>query len=353
MKLFSTEQVSKYHPDKFADQISDAILDACLVQDKKARVAVETMVKDHTVVLGGEISGNLKVDYTEIVKRVAKKLKYTVDNVILLINAQSKEISNGVTKEDDTLGAGDQGIVFGYATDEVYYLDFAQVLANSIIDIIENDVETNTKTILKGDAKTQVTIDVNSGEVTNVLVSVCHKDGYSIEEVRDYIKDLVGLGNGVLTINPAGTWAVGGANADCGVTGRKVVCDQYGGFCEVGGGAFSGKDPSKVDRTGSYMARKIAVDLLHNFGLKWCKVQLGFAISVTEPVSVCVYCDNKDLEEFLTGFVKVYYDLTVSGMIKQLDLLNVNFESLAEGSPYFTTNHNYVWNIPTTFQGDK
>lgn len=350
MRLFSTEQVSKYHPDKFADQISDAILDACLAQDKKARVAVETLVKDHTVVLGGEISGNVDVDYSEVVRKVAKKLNYEVKNVIVLINEQSKEIAMGVTKDDDTLGAGDQGIVFGYAcNDNQFYINDAHLVAHFIIGIIEEDVEKNPNTILRGDAKTQVTIDLDTQKIESILISVCHKEGYSIEYVREYVRNLIGQQFAeVATINPAGIWTIGGPVADCGVTGRKIVCDQYGGFCEVGGGAFSGKDPSKVDRTGSYMARKIAVDLLHKFNLQWCKVQLGFAISVTKPISVCVFCSNPELNEFLSNYVEEHYDLTVSGMIKKLDLLNVNFEKLAEGRTYFSFGGNeYIWNTPS------
>ena len=334
MRLFSTEQISKYHPDKYADQISDAILTECIRQDKNSHCGIETMVKDYTVVLGGEITTNAVIDYEAIVNRVADKLNYRVDKIINLIGKQSPEI-NGAVVADENIGAGDQGIMFGYATSETEsYLPFGFDLANKIIKIIEKDVVENS--VLLGDAKCQVTVDLdNPGTVEEILVSVCHRDTYNLEEIRDYIKKLL---DGVAspkkwTINPAGTWNVGGAISDCGLTGRKIVCDQYGGYCAVGGGAFSGKDPSKVDRSATYMARKIAVDLVKNYDLKWCEVQLAYAIGVAEPVSVNIKSD-KDNYNF-AGVVKNTYDLTPRGIIKELDLLNVDYEKLAEGCHFY------------------
>lgn len=333
MKLFSTEQVSKYHPDKYADQISDAILTECLRQDNTSHCGIETMVKDNTVVLGGEITTNAVVDFEAIVNRVANKLNYKVDNVINLIGKQSSEI-NGAVVADENIGAGDQGIMFGYATAETdSYLPFGFDLANKIIRIIENDVADND--VLIGDAKCQVTVDLdNPGTVEEVLVSVCHHDTYNLDEIRAYV---IALLDGVVepkkwTINPAGTWNIGGATSDCGLTGRKIVCDQYGGYCAVGGGAFSGKDPSKVDRSATYMARKIAVDLVDKYQLKWCEVQLAYAIGVAEPVSVNI---KNDLGEDYASYVRATYDLTPKGIIKALDLLNVDYEKLAEGCHFY------------------
>ena len=266
MRLFSTEQVSKYHPDKFADQISDAILTECLRQDKNSHCGIETLVKDNTVVLSGEITTAAQLDLDAIVRRVAGKLGYTVDEIINIIGKQSQEINNAVVS-DEEIGAGDQGTMFGYATRETESrLPFGFDLANKIIATIEKDVEGNSDTIFKGDAKTQVVVDLDAepgfGSVHSILVSVCHKEGVTLEAVKEKVTDLL---SGIfgeqplpeLIINPSGLWTVGGATADCGLTGRKIVCDQYGGYCAVGGGAFSGKDPSKVDRSASYMARSL------------------------------------------------------------------------------------------------
>jgi len=333
MRLFSTEQVSRYHPDKYADQISDAILTACLQKDKGARVACETLVKDKTVVIAGEITTTAKIDYTAIVKRVATKLNYEVDNIINLLSEQSAEINQAVTK-DEQIGAGDQGIMFGYATSETKsYLPYAFDYANKIIEAIEKDVSNG---FLKGDAKTQVTIDLDTNEIITTLISVCHKEGATLKQVQDYVTNLL-IGEGLFhkskqfLINPAGTWTIGGAIADSGLTGRKIVCDQYGGFVAVGGGAFSGKDPTKVDRSASYMARRIAIDLVNEFALKECEIQLAYAIGVAEPVSVYVKADTK--ADF-KAFIQKNYNLTPKGIIERLDLLNIDYEQLAEGCHY-------------------
>ena len=329
-KIFSTEQISKYHPDKYADQISDAILTECLRQDKHSHCGIETMVKDNTVVLGGEITSNAVLDYASIVYRVAQKLGYKVDSIINLIGKQSQEINNAVVA-DENFGAGDQGIMFGYACNETENkMPYGFDVANKIIKLIENDVETNPTTILIGDAKTQVTLDLESNTIYEIVISVCHKEGVDISDVRKYILKLV---EGVATpyrwtINPSGVWNIGGPTSDCGLTGRKIVCDQYGGYCTVGGGAFSGKDPTKVDRSASYMARKIACDMLDKHNLKWCTVQLGYAIGIAEPVSIMV---ANDLDLDLAMEVRTSYNLTPKGIIEYLDLYNLNYEELAEG----------------------
>jgi len=337
MRLFSTEQISKYHPDKYADQISDAILTECLLQDKNSHCGIETMVKDNTVILGGEITTNANIDYIGIVRRVADKLGYTVDSVINLIGKQSHEINTAVTA-DENIGAGDQGIMFGYATAETRSkLPFGFDLANKIIEAIEFDVETNPRSIFVGDAKTQVTVDLDAeptfASVHSIVVSVCHKDTVTIDEVRGVVTVLIKNIFGenplpALIINPSGTWTLGGPTADCGLTGRKIVCDQYGGYCAVGGGAFSGKDPTKVDRSATYMARHLACELLEYFGLKWCEVQLGYAIGIAEPVSVVIKND-KDIP--LEDYVRENYDLTPLGIIRRLNLLNRDYELISEG----------------------
>ena len=337
MRLFSTEQISKYHPDKYADQISDAILTECLSQDRDSHCGIETMVKDNTVVLGGEITTNAKVDYIDIVRRVSDKLGYTVDAVINLIGKQSHEINEAVTSEKK-IGAGDQGIMFGYATAETESrLPFGFDIANKIIAAIENDIDTNPNCPFKGDAKTQVTVDLDAeptlDSVKTILVSVCHKQMATLDDVKAAVTKLIAGIFGEhelpeLIINPSGTWTLGGPTADCGLTGRKIVCDQYGGYCAVGGGAFSGKDPTKVDRSATYMARHLACKLLDIYQLKWCEVQLGYAIGIAEPVSVVVKNDkNLPLEDY----VRENYDLTPLGIIEKLNLIDRDYERLAEG----------------------
>jgi len=362
MKLITTEQVSKYHPDKYSDQIADAILDACLQQDDKARVACEVMVKDNTVVLSGEISTTANIDYEDIVERVARKLRYNVDKVINLVGYQSREISEAVDR-DELITAGDQGIMFGYASREVAdsLEPFGLALANAIIKVIEEDVE-RKGSILRGDAKCQVTVDQDKVKLNNIvyyngspqlltdykgvrkiLISACHNYGVGLEEVKSYITGLLDFAFPGLTsineieivINPAGTWTIGGPTADCGLTGRKIVCDQYGPYSPVGGGAFSGKDPSKVDRSAAYMARYLAKYLLRiTPTANECTVQLSYAIGEPSPFSVNVNSHNpelKDIEEEWIALINRNFDLTPQGIIKFLNLLNRNYEIISEG----------------------
>lgn len=356
MKLFSTEQVSKYHPDKACDQISDAILDAVLKEDPNARVAVETLWKGTTVVIAGEITANinpgrLKAMTDSAVDKVADKLHYRVEKIIDLIKPQSPEIAKAVNTEDG-IAAGDQGMMFGYATTESdSLLPWGFDLANQIISLIEDDVDYNPHTILKGDAKVQVTVDLEAPSpeesLHTLLISVCHKEELALDYVQAYVRGLIaeaGInidGNKVrILINPAGTWTIGGPEADCGLTGRKIVCDQYGGYVPVGGGAFSGKDPSKVDRSAAYMARHLATKAIYKFaedGLRWIEIQLAYAIGIKEPVSVTFRSNLKEpgqvqeIEEYLKGF-----DLTPSGIINYLGLTeNPNYETRAEGCHYF------------------
>ncbi len=365
MRLFSTEQVTKFHPDKMCDQISDAILDACLAGDPDSRVACECMAKGTTVVLAGEITTKAKVDYEAVARRVGMKLGYTVDKVINLLTEQSPEISAAVGDGKEQ-GAGDQGMMYGYATSETEsMLPFGFDLANRLVARIEeivdfgfirwyaDYVDGEGTSILRGDAKVQVTVDLdahpNIFSLKKILVSACHNPNADLDVVRAYIECVVQeemiavceeggfladrivpwLENNVqIIVNPAGAWTIGGPAADCGLTGRKIVCDQYGGYCPVGGGAFSGKDLSKVDRSGAYMARKIACDLVEGYKLNWCEVQIAYAIGQAEPMSVSV-TNNAGLD--LSGVVKKMYDLTPAGIIKELTKTRRNYERRAEG----------------------
>lgn len=327
MRIITTEQISKFHPDKYADQISDAIVDACLRQDINSKVACEVLVKDTTVVLAGEIKTNGIIDYYKIVKRVATKLGYKVDKIINLIGEQSQEINSAVDTSDG-LKAGDQGIMFGYACrDTQELLPIGMAVANAIIKILEYDVDNNPTSILKGDAKCQVAVNDGTKEVLKVIISVCSKDNTTLPQVREYVKKLIGFVDEIeLIVNPAGLWTIGGATADCGLTGRKIVCDQYGAYSTVGGGAFSGKDPSKVDRSGAYKAREIAKDYLLKGNLNWCEVQLSYAIGKAEPLAI--YIDSN--EGNITPDKKLYEECKPLNIIKDLKLKEIKFEKLAQ-----------------------
>lgn len=337
LNTVTTEQVSKYHPDKYADQISDAIVMECLKKDPDSHVACETLVKDSTVVIAGEITTKAEIDYEKTVRKVAKELGYKVDNVINLISEQSPEINKAVVGDEDkkSLGAGDQGIVFGYAVNspEHDYLPLGVWVTNQIIETIEDDVDNNPCTILMGDAKCQV-VDTN-GRITEVLISVCTKDTdwvYSEDFLETYIKGLLSdikeISDARFVVNPAGKWTIGGPTGDCGLTGRKLVCDAYGGYAPVGGGCTSGKDLTKVDRSGAYIARKIAIDTLIDNGFEDCFVQLSFGIGLSEPRSVSVIGHKRGLfgrlkEVDVSKEVLEKYDLSPKGIIEDLKLLRI------------------------------
>ena len=338
--VVTTEMCSKYHPDKACDQVSDAILTECLRLDPTSKVACETLWKGETVVLAGEITTSAEIDYEKIVREVADSLNYKVSEIKNLITTQSSEIHNAVVKEDNEVGAGDQGIMWGYACNDAStdYLPIGLWTANRVIEAIEEKVGEG---VLLGDAKTQI---VAKGEdITEILVSVCHSPNFALDYVKDYIKTLL-VEKGIidenfkgLIVNPSGSWTFGGPAADCGLTGRKIVCDAYGGYAPVGGGALSGKDPSKVDRSGAYMARKIAVDMVNEFGLIDCSVQLSYGIGLTEPRSVRVIGRKRGIfgrvkEIDISNEVKKRYDLTPKGIIDALGLLTLDYTKIAGGN---------------------
>lgn len=336
-RYITTEQVSKYHPDKYADQISDAIVTKILELSPNSKVAVETLVKDTTVVVAGEIGLNgspLLDEYIlndiieEEIHRVAYSLRYDVTNIINLIGKQSLEIRGAV--EQDEIGAGDQGIMFGYATRETpSLLPLGVHIANEIIAMLEKITKANNHEILKGDAKTQVTIDDETKEIKTIVISVCHDKDLSLNEVKDLITkhtysllgNIYDLTNTEFIINPGGAWTIGGPTADSGLTGRKIVADQYGPYAPVGGGAFSGKDLTKVDRSAAYIARAVAVEtLLANESLEWIKVHVGYAIGKSYPVSISILSNEGELTEDLKMLRERF---KVSNMIKELSGLNL------------------------------
>lgn len=342
MHLISTEQVSKYHPDKVADQISDAIVTECLRKDPRSHVAVECLIKSNLVVLAGELTTKAEIDYEEVALRVLRLLHYNDPYTFVInITKQSAEINKAVNIYGDLdIGAGDQGIMYGFATRETQSrLPWPFDMANKIIKAIEEDIGAKgSDCILKGDAKTQVTADLDSEQriAETIIVSACHVPEVEDSYLYNYIAELLksaGVKYKELVVNPGGRWTVGGPSADCGVTGRKIVCDQYGGLTAVGGGAFSGKDPTKVDRSASYMARHLAMRVIDKFNeVNWCEIQLAYGIGMTQPVSVAIrtnLADQTEVEEFVMS-----HNLTPKGIIEALDLLKVDYEALAQGCHY-------------------
>ncbi|MFH6737121.1 methionine adenosyltransferase [Streptococcus suis] len=328
MKITS-EQVSHGHPDKICDRISDAILTECLRHDKTSRVAVETLMKDNQVVVAGEVTTKHLFDVTAIVKDIVEPLGMKNVHVTNLIGLQSPDIAQGV----DVGGAGDQGLMFGYATDETpELLPLPYVLATRVLERLK----AVNHPFLLDDAKAQVTYDYEKKRIDTFLVSIQHTEQATKKKIRAVVTQAMmhvaqryrqNVDFKVL-INPTGRFVLGGSYADAGVTGRKIIADTYGGFCRHGGGAFSGKDPSKVDRSASYMARKIARDIVREGYAKRCEVQLAYAIGKKHPVSIAVdtYGTSKGYtDKSLAEMIRLRYDLTPQGMIDELGLLEVDY----------------------------
>ena len=333
--LFTSEQVSAGHPDKICDQISDAIVTDCLMHDRNSRVAVEAMIKDDRVFVAGEITSSHEPNIVELVKNVlftAEPELYDIVHVETRISKQSGDIALGVDKQ----GAGDQGMMFGYATKETAkMLPLPFVLATQAIFNLHY---INNPALLQ-DAKAQVTYDYRKHRIDTFLISTQHKADADPEDVFNtcrHVMDNVAYTYGLnrdfkALVNPTGRFVTGGSFADTGVTGRKIMCDTYGGAAHHGGGAFSGKDPTKVDRSGAYMARKIAKDILRHGFAKRCEVQLAYAIGVEDPVSIAVdtFHTGRVPAAYLVNWIRKHYDLTPSGIISFLGLRDVNYEASA------------------------
>ncbi len=336
-EIITCEQISDGHPDKICDQIADAIVTDCLRHDKGSRVGIEVMIKDNHVIIAGELTTAHHPNYRNLVKKVFKKIyrKNKIEElpeIALLVKEQSPDIALGVDKG----GAGDQGIMYGYATNETpELLPIPFAVATKFLQILK----AHPCRMFRADAKAQVSYDYDSGRITTFLCSVQHSPDVDPEDFRYIIHDLMvvaAASYGLNTdfeklVNPTGRFVIGGPYADCGVTGRKLACDTYGGVAHIGGGSQSGKDPSKVDRSGAYIARKIARDIVLAGYAEKCEVQIAYAIGVAEPVSV-------NIETFDTGllspleledYVRNSYDLTPRGIIKALDLLNVDYNKVS------------------------
>jgi len=368
--LFTSESVSEGHPDKVADQISDAILDAILAQDPYARVAAETLTNTGLVVLAGEITTTANVDYIHVARNTIKRIGY--DNtdygidykgcaVLVAYDKQSPDIAQGVDRASDDFlnqGAGDQGLMFGYACDETPTLmPLAIYLAHRVVERQAELRHDGRLPWLRPDAKSQVTIRYLDGKphsIDTVVLSTQHAPEMTLAQIREAAieeiikpmlpKDLI-KGNINYLVNPTGRFVIGGPQGDCGLTGRKIIVDTYGGAAPHGGGAFSGKDPSKVDRSAAYAGRYVAKNIVAAGLATKCLVQISYAIGVAKPTSVMVdtYGTGKISNEKMTELVLRHFDLRPKGIVQMLDLLRPIYENTAAYGHFGREEPGFTW----------
>ena len=368
--LFTSEAVSGGHPDKLADQISDGVLDALFAKDPFSRVACETMVTTGIAIVAGEITTKAVVDYAAVARDVIEKVGYVDDEmgisartcaVMLSLDRQSPDIAQGVDANESSgkdIGAGDQGLMFGYAinhTPELMPLPIA--LAHRILARLTALRQKADVPWIRPDSKSQVTVEFNNDRpirIDTVVVSTQHGPEASQGEIREYVIENVvkpvlpeKLVNGEITyhVNPTGRFVTGGPHGDCGLTGRKIIVDTYGGWARHGGGAFSGKDPTKVDRSAAYMARHIAKNIVAAGLAGRCEVQLAYAIGISDPVSVLVDTDGtgKVEDERLCQVVREVFPLTPGGIIKYLDLRRPIYRLTAAGGHFGRSEPEFTW----------
>ena len=352
--LFTSESVSEGHPDKIADQISDAVLDAILEQDPKARVACETYVKTGMVMVGGEITTSAWVDIEELTRETVREIGYTSSDmgfdanscaVLSAIGKQSPDINQGVDREDPReLGAGDQGIMFGYATNETDVLMPAPVTyAHRLVERQAKVRKNGALPWLRPDAKSQVTFAYDQGKIVGidaVVLSTQHSESIELPVLQEAVMEEIikpvlpaeWLNKDTkYFINPTGRFVIGGPMGDCGLTGRKIIVDTYGGAARHGGGAFSGKDPSKVDRSAAYAARYVAKNIIAAGMADRCEIQLSYAIGVADPTSIMIetFGTEKVSHDIIVEAVRQHFDLRPYGLIEMLDLLKPMYKKTA------------------------
>ncbi len=354
--VFTSESVGEGHPDKVADQISDGILDAHLKEDSCSRVACETLVKNNVVIIAGEITSKTFVKYEDLVRNIVKEIGYNDPSVgfdyknctlITFLSQQSPDISIGVNEGEGQFkeqGAGDQGLMFGFACDETPELmPLPIALAHQIMRELSNQRKNKKVPFLLPDAKSQISVRYENGKplaIDTVVVSTQHRDDISLSQLEKWVVEEVVrkvIPSKFLTrdtrflINPTGRFVIGGPVGDCGLTGRKIIVDSYGGYSRHGGGAFSGKDPSKVDRSAAYAARYIAKNIVAAGLAHKCEVQIAYAIGVAKPIAVYLetFGTAKVSEEKMGPVVQEVFDLTPRGIIKSLDLLKPIYQETA------------------------
>jgi len=361
--LFTSESVSMGHPDKLADQISDGVLDALLAHDPMSRVACETLVTTDYCVLAGEITSKAKVDYEKVAREVIAAVGYTHDDigfdaktckVDIRLHSQSPDIAMGVDKD----GAGDQGLMFGYACDETpEHMPLPIALAHRILNRLTRVRQQREVDWLRPDSKSQVTVEYDGDRavrIDSVVVSTQHSPKASQQQIADFVKKNVvepelpkNLASSGIKyyINPTGKFVVGGPQSDTGMTGRKIIVDTYGGWGRHGGGAFSGKDPTKVDRSAAYMARHVAKNIVAAGLAERCEVQLAYAIGVAEPVSVHVDTQGTGRvdDERLCEVVRQFFPLTPRGIIQFLDLRRPIYRKTAAGGHFGRNEPEFRW----------
>ena len=373
--LFTSESVSEGHPDKVADQISDAILDAIFEQDPRSRVAAETLTNTGLVVLAGEITTNAHVDYIQVARDTIKRIGY--DNtdygidykgcaVMVCYDKQSNDIAQGVDHASDdhlNTGAGDQGLMFGYACDETPELMPAPIYyAHRLMERQSQLRKDGRLPFLRPDAKSQVTmryVDGKPHSIDTVVLSTQHHPDQSetqtkmkasfveaiIEEIIKPVLPKEWLKNTRYLINPTGRFVIGGPQGDCGLTGRKIIVDTYGGACPHGGGAFSGKDPSKVDRSAAYAARYVAKNIVAAGIARQCQIQVAYAIGVAEPMNITVYTEGTGLipDDKIADLVREFFDLRPKGIIQMLDLLRPIYQKTAAYGHFGREEPEFTW----------
>ncbi|MGY4534010.1 S-adenosylmethionine synthetase [Pseudomonas sp. TE3786] len=352
--LFTSESVSEGHPDKIADQISDAVLDAIIAQDKFARVACETLVKTGVAIIAGEVTTNAWVDLEEIVRNVISDIGYTSSNVgfdgatcgvMNIIGKQSPDINQGVDRsKPEDQGAGDQGLMFGYASNDTDVLMPAPICyAHRLVERQAEARKSGLLPWLRPDAKSQVTFRYENGKpvaVDAVVLSTQHNPDVSYKDLREGVMELIVKHvlpaewlhkDTQFHINPTGNFVIGGPVGDCGLTGRKIIVDSYGGMARHGGGAFSGKDPSKVDRSAAYAGRYVAKNIVAAGLADRCEIQVSYAIGVAQPTSVSIntFGTNKVSEETIIKLVRDTFDLRPYAITKMLDLLHPMYQATA------------------------
>ncbi len=366
--LFTSESVSEGHPDKVADQISDAVLDAILEQDRKARVACETLIKTGCVIVAGEITTSAWVDLEALVRRTVLRIGYDHSDmgfdgascaVVNIIGKQSADIAQGVDRKSPRKqGAGDQGLMFGYATNETDVLMPAPITYAHRLVKRQASVRRGGKLPwLRPDAKSQITFRYEHDRpvgIEAVVLSTQHSPEIGQRKLREAVMEEIILPvlpkrwidkHTKFHINPTGKFVIGGPVGDCGLTGRKIIVDTYGGFARHGGGAFSGKDPSKVDRSAAYAARYVAKNIVAAGLAERCEVQLSYAIGVAEPTSVMVetFGTGKLSREKLTKLIRRHFDLTPYGLREMLDLTRPIYEATAAYGHFGRTEHDFTW----------